>query len=76
MTCIIVTIEPETQHRPLRVRAHTRGCTVTLEYDWNRTPRANAHTAATAHRDRFLKGKAIGLCKEDSRNKYRFPILG
>lgn len=75
MTSIVITIEAETQHRPLRARAHTRGCTVTLDYDWNGTPRSNAQAAAKAFHTQFLRGKRLGPCKQVSQNKYKFPIL-
>jgi len=75
MTCIIVTIQPETRCRPVRVRAHIKGCTLTRDFVWSKSPRENAFEAALAFRDQHLAGKALGLCREIGRSKYKFPII-
>ena len=74
MTCIIVTIQPETRTHPVRVRAHIRGCSLTLDYNWNKPARMNAYATAWAFRDQHFPGVELGLCKEISRNKYKFPL--
>jgi len=75
MTCIIVEIKPENRSKPVQVRAHIRGHSLTRDFAWNKSPRENAFTTVMAFRDQFLPGKELGLCKELGRSKYKFPIL-
>jgi len=75
MTCIVVTILPETARLPVRVRAKTRDHTITVAYQWILPARLNAVKAAMKFREFFYPNKELGLCKELGRSKYKFPIL-